>query len=101
MTANANEEAFSLTLATGFAHFWSRSRKQLWKKGETSGNVIPVYAIMIDCDSDALLYYTDVDVEHFRACHLGVLSCYIRNVTAVSQDVTAGVKIYEVHSNFD
>jgi len=69
----ANEEALELTRTTGFSHFFSRSRKKLWKKGETSGNVQRVASISIDCDGDAVLY--DV-VPEGPACHTGSRSCF-------------------------
>ena len=56
MAAYANKEAILKTLETGYAHFWSRSRKRLWKKGETSGNILKVEKILVDCDRDTLIY---------------------------------------------
>lgn len=73
MLAYTNQEAFKLTLETGFAHFWSRSRKKLWKKGETSGNVLLVISIWLDCDQDTLLYTVFVNGP---ACHLGKKTCF-------------------------
>ena len=54
MFAFANKESVDLTVSTGYAHFWSRTRKKLWKKGETSGNVLLIKNILIDCDEDCL-----------------------------------------------
>src|SRR5262245_56350282 len=54
MVAHMNDEALALTLETGVAHFWSRSRASLWKKGETSGNVLKVIEMRADCDQDAI-----------------------------------------------
>jgi len=71
--AFANAEALAATRATGYSHFFSRSRKELWKKGETSGNVQRVIAISVDCDGDAVLY--DV-VPEGPACHTGSRSCF-------------------------
>ena len=69
----ANEEALALTVETRFSHFWSRSRRELWKKGETSGNLQRVVRISVDCDRDAVLY----DVEPAGpACHTGAASCF-------------------------
>ncbi|MBK9090451.1 MAG: phosphoribosyl-AMP cyclohydrolase [Holophagales bacterium] len=69
----ANEEALALTVETRFSHFWSRSRRELWKKGETSGNVQRVVRVSVDCDRDAVLY----DVEPAGpACHTGAASCF-------------------------
>ena len=69
----ANEEALALTVETRFSWFWSRSRRELWKKGETSGNVQRVVRVSLDCDRDAVLY----DVEPAGpACHTGAASCF-------------------------
>jgi phosphoribosyl-AMP cyclohydrolase / phosphoribosyl-ATP pyrophosphohydrolase len=71
--AYMNEEALRLTLESGETHFWSRSRKQLWHKGETSGHFQKVRAVRLDCDSDAVL----VEVEPLGpACHTGAYSCF-------------------------
>jgi cyclase len=71
----ANAEALAKTRETGFVHFYSRSRKVLWRKGETSGNVQRVAGISLDCDADAVLY--DV-YPSGPACHLGAASCFSR-----------------------
>ncbi|KAF2958622.1 hypothetical protein AS159_02750 [Thermotoga sp. Ku-13t] len=79
MLAYTNEEALQLTKETGFAHFYSRSRKRIWKKGEQSGNTMRVVQILEDCDSDALLYL--VDFPHGKvACHTGRRSCFFNVV---------------------
>ena len=76
MLAYMNEEAFSLTCATGEAHYWSRSRNRLWHKGESSGHVQKVRAMRLDCDSDTLLLL--VEQEGGAACHTGRRSCFYR-----------------------
>lgn len=69
----ANEEALALTVETRLSHFWSRSRRELWKKGETSGNLQRVVRVSVDCDRDAVLY----DVEPAGpACHTGAATCF-------------------------
>ena len=73
MVAMMNSEAIDLTLETGLAHFWSRSRKSLWLKGETSGNLLRVEKILMDCDSDALLLLVQ---PQGPACHTGENSCF-------------------------
>lgn len=73
MLAYMNEESLGLTLQTGFAHYYSRSRKKLWKKGETSGNIQEVKEIRRDCDSDTLLL---VVKQKGPACHTGNHSCF-------------------------
>ncbi len=77
MLAYANEEAIKLTLKTGYAHYWSRSRKKLWKKGETSGNAQKIVEIRYDCDCDALLYIVE---QKGNACHTGNYSCFYRRL---------------------
>jgi len=77
MLAYANEEAIKKTIETGFAHYWSRSRKKLWKKGETSGNLQEVVEIRVDCDNDALLYLVK---QRGVACHTGNYSCFYRRL---------------------
>lgn len=73
MLAFANKEAVEKTVETGEAHFFSRSRNELWRKGETSGNVLKVKGIKSDCDGDALLYLVD---PVGPACHTGKESCF-------------------------
>lgn len=75
MLAYSNEEAIKLTIETGEAHFWSRSRQELWHKGLTSGNIQRVIEIRVDCDADAILYRVD---PLGAACHTGETSCFFR-----------------------
>ncbi len=75
MVAHANDDAIQQTHATGQAHFFSRSRNALWKKGETSGHVLHVSEIWADCDADALLYLVD---PVGPSCHTGAPSCFFR-----------------------
>lgn len=75
MVAFLNREALDATLQTGFAHFWSRSRGQLWCKGETSGNRLSVREVRVDCDQDALVIVCD---PAGPACHTGARSCFYR-----------------------
>ncbi|UZK66880.1 phosphoribosyl-AMP cyclohydrolase [Sphingomonas sp. M1-B02] len=77
MVAHMNAEALALTLETGEAHFWSRSRGRLWKKGETSGHVLLVQEVRIDCDQDAL--WLKVEPQG-PACHTGAASCFYRRI---------------------
>ena len=78
MMAYANDEAWKQTLKTGIAHYWSRSRNQLWKKGETSGNIQKVKEIRVDCDNDCILL--KVQQMGSGACHTGHKSCFYRVV---------------------
>ncbi len=77
MFAWQSREAVAATLATGDATFWSRSRRELWKKGETSGNVQKVRDISVDCDADAVLLQVD---PAGPACHTGERSCFYRHL---------------------
>ena len=79
MVAHMNAEALAKTLETGIAHYWSRSRSSLWKKGETSGNLQHVESISTDCDQDAVLLKVRVGGEG-ATCHTGRRSCFYRNV---------------------
>jgi phosphoribosyl-ATP pyrophosphohydrolase/phosphoribosyl-AMP cyclohydrolase len=78
MLAYLNDEALRLTLETGEAHFWSRSRQQLWHKGATSGNVQRVREMRVDCDADTILLRVD---PAGPACHTGEPSCFYRTLT--------------------
>lgn len=79
MVAHMNAHALSLTLETGIAHYWSRSRNALWKKGETSGNFQHVREIRTDCDQDAIWIKVSV-AGHDATCHTGRRSCFYRIV---------------------
>lgn len=76
MLAWMNEEAWARTLESGEAHFWSRSRRELWHKGGTSGHVQRVLAVRLDCDSDAILLL--VEQVGGAACHTGHRTCFFR-----------------------
>jgi phosphoribosyl-AMP cyclohydrolase len=77
MLAHMNAEALEATFATGEAHFWSRSRGRLWKKGESSGHVLRVIEARIDCDQDALWLKVE---PAGPACHTGERSCFFRRI---------------------
>ncbi len=77
MLAFMNADALSKTIETGIAHFWSRRRKQLWMKGETSGHIQHVREIRYDCDGDTLLLLVDPEGP---ACHTGEVSCFYRSL---------------------
>lgn len=80
MVAHMNAEALSLTLETGIAHYWSRSRTSLWKKGETSGNTQHVVEMRTDCDQDAVWLKVEVAGDG-HTCHTDRPSCFYRIVT--------------------
>lgn len=77
MVAHANREALDLTQATGQAHFFSRSRGRLWRKGETSANVLEVVRILVDCDQDCVVMQAR---PAGPACHTGARSCFYREL---------------------
>jgi phosphoribosyl-AMP cyclohydrolase len=83
MVAYMNEEALQLTIKTGNAVFFSRSRKKLWKKGEESGHVQKVQQILVDCDQDCLVLKVSVDQGQ---CHVGYQSCFYRSLKSGSSD---------------
>ena len=77
MLAYANLEAVMKTQETGYAHYWSRSRNTLWKKGESSGHVQQIKEVLVDCDEDTLLYKVS---QNGPACHTGTRSCFFREL---------------------
>ena len=77
MLAYANLEAVRKTQETGYAHYWSRSRNSLWKKGESSGHVQQITEVLVDCDEDTLLYKVS---QTGHACHTGAKSCFFREL---------------------
>ncbi len=78
MLAYMNETSLKKTIETGKTHFWSRSRRKLWMKGETSGNVQDVREILYDCDEDTLLVKVEQAGE--GACHTGNRTCFFRSL---------------------
>ena len=78
MVAFASEQAVRLTLETGRATFWSRSRGELWEKGRTSGNTLAVKGVLVDCDADCLVYLV---APGGPTCHTGRASCFFRRAT--------------------
>lgn len=99
MVAHMNAEALTLTLETGIAHYFSRSRSKIWKKGETSGNLQTVVDIRTDCDQDALWLKVRV-AGHDATCHTGRRSCFYRSV-ALSPSAEPVLLIEDDHRNFD
>ncbi|MCX7900501.1 MAG: phosphoribosyl-AMP cyclohydrolase [Methylocystis sp.] len=79
MVAYMNQLALDETLETGVAHYWSRSRQSLWRKGDTSGQVQKVVSLSVDCDQDALLLAVEPGGDG-KACHTGRKSCFYRFV---------------------
>jgi len=93
MVAYANDKAVALTKETGFAHYYSRSRKKLWKKGEESGHFQKVVRILVDCDEDCILYEVE---QTGAACHTGHPSCFYRTLDGdiISEKVFDPEKVY-------
>lgn len=77
MVAWMNPDALRLTFKTGEMHFWSRSRSEIWHKGETSGNIQTVFRLLVDCDADTLLA---VVYPAGPACHTGNMTCFYRDL---------------------
>jgi phosphoribosyl-AMP cyclohydrolase len=92
MMAYVNPESWALTLATGLAHYWSRSRNRLWKKGESSGNVQEVREVRVDCDRDTVLLKVRQVGE--AACHTGYRSCFYRRLEGEGL-VEDGVRLFD------
>ncbi len=93
MVAYMNYEAWQLTLKTGEAHYWSRSRQALWHKGEISGNIQIVKEIFADCDHDAILL--KVEQTGGAACHLGYESCFHNKIDRGGEESTVGERIFD------
>ena len=95
MMAYMNQEALLKTAETGFTHFYSRSRRKLWKKGETSGHTQRVERITVDCDADTLLI--EVEQNGPGACHTGHRSCFYRDIEGneTEQSVFDAEKVYK------
>jgi phosphoribosyl-AMP cyclohydrolase len=81
-----NPESLRLTLATGFATFYSRTRQRLWTKGETSGNRLQVISASLDCDCDTVLLRVRVHGDGL-ACHQGTPSCFTQSLSAAAEEV--------------
>ena len=83
MLAYADTTALELTVQTGYAHYYSRSRKKIWKKGEESGHVQKIVEIRVDCDEDTLLYLVK---QTGVACHTGHKTCFYRDIMGNEKD---------------
>ena len=90
MFAWMNAESLALSIQTGEAHYWSRSRGKLWRKGETSGHVQKIVELRTDCDQDSL--WLKVDTQGAAACHVGYQSCFYRAVTPIGDQETAAAQ---------
>ncbi len=96
MLAYMNQEALELTLQSGFAHYFSRSRQRIWKKGESSGHTQEITDILIDCDNDTILLKIN---QEGVACHTGAKSCFFRSIKdnrrVLEQEIDTA-KVYSV-----
>ena len=92
MLAYMNDQAWSMTLATGKAHYWSRSRNRIWLKGETSGHVQLVRSIHVDCDADTVVLR--VDQQGGAACHEGYRTCFFRKVETDGTWTVDGERVF-------
>lgn len=95
MLGYANREAIERTLSTGLAWFFSRSRQSLWQKGESSGNVLHVRGLRVDCDGDALIYLVE---PHGPTCHTGAQSCFFNTLGELPPGETDGEAAAELWS---
>ena len=93
MLAYINEESWNKTLETGEVHYWSRSRKELWHKGGTSGHVQKVHDIFVDCDNDTVLFM--VEQVGGAACHTGYESCFFQKVRLNGETSVVGEKKFD------
>jgi len=98
MLAYMNEEAFNLSRETGYAHYYSRSRKRLWKKGETSGHTQEIVQMMLDCDGDTVLLLVH---QHGVACHTGRKSCFFTDIQSGKTTTDAEVDTTAVYGVID
>lgn len=93
MLAYLNEEAWNKTLETGIATYWTRSRKKLWVKGESSGNTQKIKEILVDCDLDTVIF--KIEQVGGAACHLGYQSCFFRRLEADGELSVQGERIFD------
>ncbi len=98
MLAYMNKEAYELTLATGFAHYFSRSKQRIWKKGEESGHTQKVKDLLIDCDADTILMKVE---QEGVACHTGRKSCFFTSVTQGKEVLAKEVNVEDKYSVVD
>lgn len=92
MLGFVSRESLELTIQTGFMHFFSRSRQKIWKKGETSGNVLEVVEVRVDCDNDTLLIRA---IPHGPTCHTGAESCFYQEPIFSTGEPVPGAAILE------
>ena len=94
MFAHMNREALDITFVTGQVHFYSRSRKALWKKGETSGETFAAISVLTDCDQDVLQIKVTAE-GHGAACHTGRKSCFYRKIVNGELEFIDNEKLFD------
>lgn len=99
MVAYMNEESWKKTLETGVATYWSRSRQQLWIKGESSGNTQIVREVFVDCDEDAVLL--KIEQKGGAACHKGYRSCFFRKVDGDGNATVNEERVFDPSEVYD
>ena len=90
MVAYSNKESLEMTIKNKYGYFWSRSKNKLWKKGETSGNLLKLFNIYTDCDNDTLIF--EVELQGSAACHTGSRSCFFKKIENASLDDVDSLK---------
>ncbi|MDZ7700236.1 MAG: phosphoribosyl-AMP cyclohydrolase [Deltaproteobacteria bacterium] len=93
MLAYINQAAWDKTLETGEAHYWSRSRQELWHKGGTSGHVQKIKEIYVDCDNDTVVYR--VEQIGGAACHTGYETCFHKKIDPAGRITVVGERIFD------
>jgi phosphoribosyl-AMP cyclohydrolase len=93
MLAYINKASWEKSLETGEVHYWSRTRKEIWHKGETSGNIQKIREIYVDCDNDTVLF--KVEQVGGAACHLGFESCFHKKVDTNGEVTIVGKKVFD------
>jgi phosphoribosyl-AMP cyclohydrolase len=93
MLAYINRESWEKTLETGEAHYWSRSRREIWHKGDTSGHVQKIRQVLVDCDNDAVVFR--VEQVGGAACHTGYESCFYRKVNPGGSVTVVDTKVFD------
>lgn len=98
MLGFADEEAVRLTLETGYAHYYSRSKQRIWKKGEESGHLQKIVDVLVDCDNDTLLYMVE---QTGVACHTGARSCFFTSLSSGQRVLEQEIDTSEVYGAID
>lgn len=93
MLAYINQESWEKSLETGEAHYWSRSRQELWHKGATSGHVQKIKEVYVDCDKDTVLF--KVEQIGGAACHTGYESCFFKKIGPNGKETIVGEKLFD------